>query len=114
MTFDDLKDAVPGETVLITTVKGALFYVGVINNNLITCNLDGIDSNSWTEAEVTHWSIKKTKPKVERVKLIECLYDNNLVSFKTEDEINRKGIKKIPHGRTLYLQIKDGELMERE
>lgn len=72
MTFDDLKDAVPWETVLIDALgeEGYFISLNPLKNRLITVDKRGnFDAYSWRESNIRNWRIKKPNIKLYAYKL---------------------------------------------
>ena len=67
MTFKDLENAIPFETVLVNECGNERFFVVInpINNILIACHKEGDAFTNWEEEEIKNWKIKKTTKKVK-------------------------------------------------
>lgn len=73
MTFEDLKDAVPFETVLIGHSGNEKYFVGINphTQHIITQNVPTLNLQRWKEYEIKDWKIKDKEPNYET--LYECI-----------------------------------------
>lgn len=63
MTFDDLKDAVCGETVLVDQFETHRYFVGLVKDKLLTSTYSTDELYAWEELSIKKWTIKKENKK---------------------------------------------------
>lgn len=95
MTFDDLKNAVPFETVFIDRERNKRLFIGLdprdVEYKLITKSISTNVCHAWKEKEITDWTIKK----VRKLYAYQDQSDGEVVFYADDKEE-----KRVIHGYT--------------